>query len=185
MLLRVLLGSAFFIRTLAAAVPNAIPNMTEPPKSGKVELYPEERSNLDAGRRLDRLPGHKPEAVPVEIVGIWENAWGPKQNIIIGKMGGKATRTNVAGGMSGSPVYIDGKLVGAISLRLSVFSPDAICGITPIDSCSKSATSIKHARPILFRPVPLLALTPLCLSRLASRNASWPPVPPKASATSP
>ena len=41
-------------------------------------------------------------------------------------------RTNVAGGMSGSPVYIDGKLVGAISLRLSVFSPDAICGITPI-----------------------------------------------------
>ena len=34
--------------------------------------------------------GSKPEAVPVEIVGIWENAWGPKQNIIIGKMGGKA-----------------------------------------------------------------------------------------------
>ena len=38
----------------------------------------------------------------------------------------------MAGGMSGSPVYIDGKLVGAVSLRLSVFSPDAICGITPI-----------------------------------------------------
>ena len=42
-------------------------------------------------------------------------------------------RTNVAGGMSGSPVYIDGKLVGAVALRLSVFSPDAICGITPIE----------------------------------------------------
>jgi len=36
--------------------------------------------------------------------------------------------------MSGSPVYIDGKLVGAVALRLSVFSPDAICGITPIQS---------------------------------------------------
>jgi hypothetical protein len=36
--------------------------------------------------------------------------------------------------MSGSPVYIDGKLVGAIALRLSVFSPDAICGITPIEN---------------------------------------------------
>jgi hypothetical protein len=48
-------------------------------------------------------------------------------------MGGKAARTNVAGGMSGSPVYIDGKLVGAVALRLSVFSPDAICGITPIE----------------------------------------------------
>ena len=48
-------------------------------------------------------------------------------------MGGKAIRTNVAGGMSGSPVYIDGKLIGAVALRLSVFSPDAICGITPIE----------------------------------------------------
>src|SRR5258708_12798400 len=35
--------------------------------------------------------------------------------------------------MSGSPVYINGKLVGAVALRLSVFSPDAICGITPIE----------------------------------------------------
>jgi hypothetical protein len=36
--------------------------------------------------------------------------------------------------MSGSPVYVDGKLIGAIALRLSQFSPDAICGITPIES---------------------------------------------------
>src|SRR5262249_23694212 len=72
--------------------------------------------------------------VPIEIIGLWKNAWGPKQDIILGKMGGKAQRTNVAGGMSGSPVYIDGKLVGAVALRLSVFSPDAICGITPIES---------------------------------------------------
>ena len=48
-------------------------------------------------------------------------------------MGGKALRTGVAGGMSGSPVYIDGKLIGAVALRISVFSPDAICGITPIE----------------------------------------------------
>ena len=48
-------------------------------------------------------------------------------------MGGKAERTNVAGGMSGSPVYVDGKLMGAVALRLSTFSPDAICGITPIE----------------------------------------------------
>ena len=77
--------------------------------------------------------GTEPEAVPVEIIGLWKNAWGPKQDIIIGKMGGKVQRTNVAGGMSGSPVYIDGKLIGAVALRMSVFSPDAICGITPIE----------------------------------------------------
>jgi hypothetical protein len=110
-----------------------VPNMTIAPKAGKVELYPE--SSLKPGMQAvawTTFQGTKPEPVPVEIVGIWENAWGPRQDIIIGKMTGKALRTNVAGGMSGSPVYIDGKLVGAVSLRLSVFSPDAICGITPI-----------------------------------------------------
>ncbi len=77
--------------------------------------------------------GTEPEPVPIEIVGAWKNKWGPGQDIIVGKMGGKALQTGVAGGMSGSPVYIDGKLIGAVALRLSVFSPDAICGITPIE----------------------------------------------------
>src|ERR1051326_4331130 len=79
------------------------------------------------------LQGTEPEPVPVEILGRLKNLWGPNQDIILAKMGGKAIRTNVAGGMSGSPVYIDGKLLGAVALRFSVFSPDAICGITPIE----------------------------------------------------
>ena len=61
--------------------------------------------------------------MPIEIIGLWKNQWGPRQDVILAKMGGKAIRTNVAGGMSGSPVYIDGKLIGAVALRLSVFSP--------------------------------------------------------------
>jgi hypothetical protein len=77
--------------------------------------------------------GTEPEPVPVEIIGVWKNGFGPQQDVILGRMGGKAARTNVAGGMSGSPVYINGKLLGAVSLRLSFFSPDAICGITPIE----------------------------------------------------
>ena len=86
MLLRVLLGSGLCLYTAVAAVPN----MTEPPKSGKVELFPEEA--LKPGMQAVAwtvFQGSKPEAVPVEIVGIWENAWGPKQNIIIGKMGAR------------------------------------------------------------------------------------------------
>jgi hypothetical protein len=77
--------------------------------------------------------GSQPEAVPIEILGVMKNAWGPRQDIILAKMGGKAERTMVAAGMSGSPVYHDGKLLGAISLRIGAFSPDAICGITPIE----------------------------------------------------
>lgn len=118
--------------TLIAA-DNPIPNMNTPPRAGKVELFPE--SSLRPGMKAVAwtvFQGMKPEPVPVEIIGIWENGWGPRQDIIIGKLTGRAEHTNVAGGMSGSPVYIDGKLVGAISLRLSLFSPDAICGITPI-----------------------------------------------------
>jgi hypothetical protein len=106
----------------------------QPPKAGKVEIL--KSSDVHAGMKgvaWTVFQGTEAEPVPVEILGLWKNAWGPKQDIILAKLGGKAQRTNVAGGMSGSPVYIDGKLIGAIALRLSIFSPDAICGITPIE----------------------------------------------------
>src|SRR5258706_10901037 len=106
----------------------------QPPKAGKVEIL--KSSDVHAGMKgvaWTVFQGTEAECIPVEIIGVWKNAWGPKQDTILAKLGGKAQRTNVAGGMSGSPVYIDGKLIGAIALRLSVFSPDAICGITPIE----------------------------------------------------
>ena len=106
----------------------------QPPRAGKVEIM--KASDVKPGMKATAwtvFQGDTPEAVPIEIIGNWRNMWGPGQDVIVGKMGGKAERTNVAGGMSGSPVYIDGKLVGAVALRLSQFSPDAICGITPIE----------------------------------------------------
>ena len=106
----------------------------QPPGIGKPPIM--KASEIKPGMKATAwtvFEGTVPEAVPVEIIGPLKNAWGPKQDIILGKMGGKAQRTNVAGGMSGSPVYIDGKLIGAVAFRLSVFSPDAICGITPIE----------------------------------------------------
>src|SRR4051794_14849517 len=104
------------------------------PKAGKVEIMP--LNQVKAGMKGTAwtvFQGTESEPVPVEIIGLSKNMWGPKQDIILGKMGGKAARTNVAKGMSGSPVYINGKLIGAVSLGLSQFSPDAICGITPIE----------------------------------------------------
>jgi hypothetical protein len=104
------------------------------PKSGKVEIMPlSEVKQGMKGTAWTVFQGTEPEPVPVEIIGISKNMWGPRQDIILGKMSGKAARTNVAKGMSGSPVYINGKLIGAVSLGLSQFSPDAICGITPIE----------------------------------------------------
>ncbi|MBZ5727348.1 MAG: hypothetical protein LAP87_20415 [Acidobacteriia bacterium] len=104
------------------------------PKAGKVEIM--RLSEIKPGMKGTAwtvFQGTEAEPVPIEIIGRMRDVWGPKQDVILAKMGGKAIRTNVAGGMSGSPVYINGKLVGAVALRLSVFSPDAICGITPIE----------------------------------------------------
>jgi hypothetical protein len=131
---RALFSSLFLSLSALAATPDGSAlDALVPPKAGPVQLFPE--SDLKPGMKAVAwtvFQGSKPEPVPIEIIGLWQNAWGPKQDIIVAKMSGKAQRTNVAGGMSGSPVYIDGKLVGAVSLRLSVFSPDSICGITPI-----------------------------------------------------
>src|ERR1700692_1369700 len=127
--------AALFLAVLATVVPSAAASaLLTPPKTGPVQIM--KSSELKpgmTGTAWTVFSGTEPEAVPIEIVGLWKNAWGPKQDVIVAKMGGKAQRTNVAGGMSGSPVYIDGKLIGAVALRLSVFSPDSICGITPIE----------------------------------------------------
>src|ERR1051326_4265476 len=127
-----LLSLAVFACSASSAT---VPPLPPKPQAGKVEIM--KSSELKRGMKgyaWTVFQGTEPEPVPIEIIGLWKNQWGPRQDVILAKMGGKAARTNVAGGMSGSPVYIDGKLIGAVALRLSVFSPDAICGITPIES---------------------------------------------------
>src|SRR5690242_5964155 len=122
------------LAVITCSAPSATAPPPPKPQAGKVEVM--KSSELKPGMKgyaWTVFQGTVPEAVPIEIIGLWKNQWGPRQDVIIAKMGGKAQRTNVAGGMSGSPVYIDGKLIGAVALRLSVFSPDAICGITPIE----------------------------------------------------
>src|SRR6202140_3466831 len=131
-----------------AAFPAFTEDLSQPPKAGKVEIL--KSSELRPGMKgvaWTVFQGTVPEPIPVEILGLWKNQWGPKQDIILAKLGGKAQRTNVAGGMSGSPVYIDGKLVGAIALRLSIFSPDAICGITPIEQMLE-INDFDQSRPV-------------------------------------
>ena len=104
------------------------------PKAGKTEIFP--LKDIKPGMQATAwtvFQGTQPEPVPIEIIGIWKKSNGPN-DVILAKMLGKAKETGVAAGMSGSPVYIGGKLVGAVALRISMFSPDAICGITPIES---------------------------------------------------
>ncbi|HKO17812.1 MAG TPA: hypothetical protein VJU82_02895, partial [Acidobacteriaceae bacterium] len=78
--------------------------------------------------------GVTPEPMDVEILGVLKDAIGPGQDMILARLHGeKPEYTGVVAGMSGSPVYIDGRLAGALSYRIGQFSKDPIAGITPIE----------------------------------------------------
>lgn len=73
------------------------------------------------------------EEFRANIVGILRNVLGPNRNLILAKLeGGPLATTGVIEGMSGSPVYIDGRLVGAVSYALGSFPKEPYAGITPI-----------------------------------------------------
>src|SRR5438445_3148720 len=77
--------------------------------------------------------GDQVEKFNLEVVGVLDNFLGPKQSIILVQLKGpKVEHTGVVAGMSGSPVYLDGKLTGALSLKLGVFTKEPIAGVTPI-----------------------------------------------------
>jgi len=77
--------------------------------------------------------GTKPEPMEVEVLGVLKNMNGPKGDIILVRMHGtKVEYTGVVAGMSGSPVYFDGKLAGALAFRIGEFSKEPIAGVTPI-----------------------------------------------------
>jgi hypothetical protein len=79
--------------------------------------------------------GVRPEPMDVEVLGVLHNANGPKGDIILVRLGGKKVEyTGVVAGMSGSPVYVDGKLMGALAFRIGEFSKEPIAGVTPIES---------------------------------------------------
>jgi hypothetical protein len=78
--------------------------------------------------------GTKPEPMGVEVLGVLRNMNGPKSDVVVVKLvGEKPEFTGVVAGMSGSPVYIDGKLLGAIAYRIGQFSKEPIAGVTPIE----------------------------------------------------
>jgi hypothetical protein len=85
--------------------------------------------------------GDKLEEFKVHILGVLRNSIGPRRDLILARLeGGPLAKTGVIAGMSGSPVYIDGRLVGAVSYSLGQFSTEPIAGITPIAEMIDAAT---------------------------------------------
>src|ERR1700722_4484767 len=73
--------------------------------------------------------GDKVEPMDLEVIGVLHNAVGPKEDVILVRLlGDKAINSGVVAGMSGSPVYFNGKLAGALALKLGTFTKEAIGG---------------------------------------------------------
>jgi hypothetical protein len=104
--------------------------------------------------------GDKIEEFTVHIIGVLKNVVGPNRDIILARLeGGPLAETGVIAGMSGSPVYIEGRLLGAVSYQLGQFPKEPIAGITPIGEMTEAtalAPSVPGSRPVAL---------------------SWPPTP--------
>jgi hypothetical protein len=116
--------------------------------------------------------GTRVEEFKANVLGVIENAIGPQRNLILAKLeGGPLAQTGVIAGMSGSPVYIDGRLVGAVSYALGSFSKEPIAGITPIEEMTAEAATT--TRPPSARVHIDLPLTPDALVAAFRRGLNW------------
>ena len=117
------------------------------------------------GDRLDEFKVH--------ILGVLRNVIGPRRNLILARLeGGPLANTGVIAGMSGSPVYIDGRLVGAVSYSLGQFSKEPIAGITPIGEMTEAATFAAPRRPAA-RVELQMPLTPESLRASLRQAFAW------------
>jgi SpoIVB peptidase S55 len=99
--------------------------------------------------------GDQIEKFDLEVIGVLDNFLGPKQSIILVQLKGpKVEHTGVVAGMSGSPVYLDGKLAGALSLKLGIFTKEPIAGVTPIQDVLNPPPSAAAEAPMQQFGVP-------------------------------
>lgn len=116
----IVLAIAFFSSTICYSQSNIIPVK---------EIKPGMK-----GEGYTVLKGSKVESFPIETIGVQKNSLGPKMDmIIIRLLGDKIKKFGVVSGMSGTPIYIDGKLIGALAYRIGFFGNEAMAGVTPIE----------------------------------------------------
>ena len=121
--------------------------------------------------------GSRVENFKVHILGVLQNIIGPSRSLILARLeGGPLATTGVIAGMSGSPVYVDGRLIGAVSYSLGQFSREPIAGITPIeemvDATSSTSRRPSTAQARLQLPVTTASLT-ATLQRVFDRTSAF------------
>jgi hypothetical protein len=118
------------------------------------------------GDRLDEFKVH--------IIGVLRNVIGPRRNLVLAKLeGGPLAHTGVIAGMSGSPVYVDGRLLGAVSYSLGAFSKEPIAGITPIDEMVEATALNTPRRQVARAEMVKMPLTEDDLRESLRQAFSW------------
>jgi hypothetical protein len=124
---------AGIIRTFCLALSMAAFPVAALAQSNEILPLEQVRAGMQ-GYAYTIFAGDQVEKFDLEVIGVMPNFLGPRQSIILVQLKGpKVERTGVVAGMSGSPVYLDGKLAGALSLKLGIFTKDPIAGVTPIE----------------------------------------------------
>jgi len=127
------LAQCFAYFLLFLAILAGIPLAAAPQESNEILPLSQVREGMQ-GYAYTVFAGDQVEKFDLVVVGVMPNFLGPKQSIILVELKGpKVEHTGVVAGMSGSPVYLDGKLAGALSLKLGIFTKEALAGVTPIE----------------------------------------------------
>jgi hypothetical protein len=153
----VLLHAVLLLAVLLLLVPSTAPlrAQVEPPTLSAT-IAPEELVRGQKGWGLSVFAGSKPERFEVEVLGVVRRST-PELSYILARISGHGLdRSGVAAGMSGSPVYFDGKLAGAVAYSYP-FDLDAVAGITPI----ASMRDLSHLPPVAALPGAVPATSPL------------------------
>jgi hypothetical protein len=161
------------IRRLALAVALGVLFLAAglPAQSRNFPVDELEAGMVATGRTV--FEGDRLDEFKVHILGVLRNVIGPRRNLILARLeGGPLAHTGVIAGMSGSPVYIDGRLVGAVSYSLGQFSKEPIAGITPIDEMIDAATFSGPRRVVARAELPM-PLTPDGLRASLREAFSW------------
>lgn len=134
------------VRIFALPVAVAVALVAWPSASSRYMTIDEVRPGMTGiGRTV--FEGDRVEEFAVHILGVLRNVNGPQRDMVLARLeGGPLATTGVIAGMSGSPVYIDGRLLGAIAFSLGQFPKEPLAGITPIEEM------IAAAGPRLRRP---------------------------------
>ncbi|MGB6484048.1 MAG: hypothetical protein WBE86_11240 [Candidatus Acidiferrales bacterium] len=119
--------------------------------------------------------GDQIQQMDVTVIGVLNNAMGPKQDIILVELSGAdVAKDGVVAGMSGSPVYFDGKLAGAISLKIGTFTKDAIAGVTPIQNMLDIQQAMPTQEAMLAAPGGDTSATGMSQTAAGAKSFDWP-----------